>query len=137
MQIGYKMADRKRLKRLQRMVDLQQKIKQMHEWKLAELQYQQTKAEKDSAMLSQALDQPGSSGERLLEMIGQQLKKVNEKEHRIKTVKTQRHNLKKEQHRQLRFVEQLQQTAMGGYQREESKRELSEIIDLALLNKSR
>lgn len=129
------MADNKRLKRLKRMVDLQHRIKQQHEWKLADLQHQKTQLDEEREMLSNTLFQPRLSGDRLMELVGQQLARANEKERWIEVVKEHHNQQRTTQHQRLRHTEQIHKREKTAVHRETVSQELSEIIDLALLKK--
>jgi len=127
--------NKNRLKRLQRIVDLQHRLKQQHEWKLADLQHQQDQVVKDRTLLSQTLDKPELGGDRLLELIGKQLTVTSLKGRQIAGAKVHHHRQHEEQHRRLKSVEKVYDVAVSTYHRETQDQDLSEMIDVALLGK--
>ena len=135
---GWNMDNKKeRLKRLQRIVDLQHRLKLQHEWQLISLEHQQEQIAKDRNILSEALDQPMLSGERLLDLVGKQLSETNRKEQIIAGAKVHHRYQHEEQHRRLKFVEKVHQKAVTSHQRDAQQQELSEIIDIALLERKK
>jgi len=124
-----------RLNRLQRIVSLQHRLKQQHEWQLVDLQHQQEQVSKDRQSLSDSLDQPKLSGERLIELIGKQLTATSQKEHAIAGARIHHHHQHEEEFRRLKFVEKVYKKAASNYQREAQEHELSQVIDVALLGK--
>ena len=131
------MVDKKRLDRLERMVKLQQRLKQKHEWTLADLQHQKVRLAEEKIMLSETLYNPQSSSDRLLELIGKQLVRASQKEHGIMGVEKHHQQQRTEHHQRFRYMEHARDTAMSNYQRKMDGKELSETIDLALLRKAR
>jgi len=126
-----------RLNRLQRIMNLQHRLKQQHEWQLVELQHQQEQVAKDRIMLTDSLDQPKLSGERLLDLIGKQLSQTNQKEHAIANARIHHHHQHEEQYRRLKFVEKVYHNAAANYQRGAFEQELTEVVDVALLGKNK
>lgn len=137
LQVGCEMADKARLKRLKRIVDLQNRIKQSHEWKLNDLQNQQIRLSEERVVLSKTLEKPGSSSDRLLELIGHQLKRASLQERQIEVEKNHHQEQRAEHQKKMRFMEKVHHAAVGAYQREMSGKELQEIVDIALLGKNK
>ena len=131
------MVDKKRLERLKRMIRLQQRLKQKHEWTLVELQHQKARLAEEKMMLSETLYKPQSSSERLLELIGNQLVRASQKEHGIGLVEKYHQQQQSEHHQRFKYMERVHDIAAGDYQRGLDGKELSETIDLALLRKVR
>jgi len=124
-----------RLNRLQRIVSLQHRLKQQQEWQLVDLQHQQEQIVKDRQSLSDSLDQPKLSGERLIELIGKQLTATSQKEHAIAGARIHHHHQHEEEFRRLKFVEKVYKKAVSNYQRQAQEHELTQVIDVALLDK--
>lgn len=123
---------KKKVKRLIKIRNLQNKLKTLDEWKLNELRQQQKSVDEVEAKLMDVLNKPEFCSERLGDLIGKNLNAVNHKREIIEASKAHRRKLLDRQARRLKKIENAHKIALAGHQEYSHKKELTEIIEIAL-----
>ena len=131
--MGETMQDR--VKKLKRLLLIQTRLKQLQEWRLKQIEHEEEQVARDRQVLVEALDRETFRAESLADMIDRNLDRAARKSRLLESARGREMQLLEKEHKRLKHIERLFDTAARSHRTELSKRELQDVLEQAVRDK--
>ena len=127
---------KQRLGRLQRMIHLQNHLRQMHEWKLTDLEHQKKQVDENRTGILGALDSRLMDGGLLIDLVARHLKTAAKKTAELEGASMHHQRQIEIEHRRLKHIERIFQSISREYHMKAGNHELLDIVDFDVRKKT-